>query len=1071
MRTESRRYSHRTSAMDGPGPGPSFDPFERRKLSAVSPDGGEVFDAFDLVGKPITDYDALMYNVGNDFSEAKCCVPTQFLRSRSAGRKRFGRTAEARQRRSSSRGRRRNRGADFRQVKFDEFVKVETYDDDDDDGDGEPGNDNDGEARDVLTGLPNQQLTLSTRLPPLDDIPTAVQTLEIDDYPEAAEHRATQIIKHWILDKGLFDELANLSYMNSSLLNESFDELVSVPSTKSQEGVEVGAHGYPMEGLQRLDLEMGILGERMRRELAVVNAQLNLTTTDQDGDLGEKEFATFLAEFEEHPRLQSLLTGRDNIHNVFEQVDTFCTIPEICDRLYQEMSDEPLALRDLCKQHNQLQLMLVEIEADLKDRMDDVAIAVSNGGRRGSSSHLHSHCFVPSYPNHGGVDDFLSKPSKLVWDLGYRLHHRLMERIKGIHRLRPHEIEALTESVELYEQTSKEQTRGRPNHANKKRAARLRLEPLRQVALYTLVEAFENRCYQVIQALQEQAADDAQSQDGEQIQFNAIHEAATMLLDQVESIQSLVEPYVPVSWHVTALWMLCVATVSSQFILQQIGGQEGNNLEFMTVTQLLDLLSWIEHFRNKADEIFPEMLRDVITKTRFVCIAELLDDRDITDATVKECLVSVLHVLWDIHRLTHDQFMVRTQFQTHAWLENVYKADHQKAQITDGRLITSLPEDVWALARVQLETIAERLPDESAVLVDAASMVFYQMQLKQRRARDSFLVDLETCCAAANDLIRMSEQAEQSLTIFRESSGLSMESMATLETITDELIRQYSNDAVFSAQAVHAFIFDTLEDELAGKMFEFEWEDKTYNEMAMTIVRTIEDFLVDVELWMDPTMARKAIDGMVKGCVNFYIRHLMLKASKRSKLALTSCFQSNERAMQRMAGDIKVMRDFFEGLVESFPPLGRIIEMEFALLENIFGLLAIASDLDEEAAAEDFIPVVHKHVRDVDLTGFLCAGLWKLVNPAQVGVVQFILEENREGWAAYGAKDDPISQEHVDPTLQLSFTLLGVVDEIKRGGPKAKLKAKAVEKMKKMKDVMQTLRKGKHHKGDEGQEI
>ena len=1056
MRTESRQhYSHRSSAiMDGP----TFDP--RRKLSAVAPDGEKVV-LDDLYGTPITtDYDdvLMLYHAAgnnNDLGVAnKCCVPNQFLRSKSPGRKRFGRTAETRQRRSTSRGRRGKRCTDFRQVKFDEFARIDTYDDDDDDA---------GEAGDVLTDLPNQELTLSTRLPPLDDIPTAVQTLEIDDYPEAAERRATQIIKHWILDKGLFDELNHFSDMHSSY------DLVEVPSFRSQEGVEVGAHGYPMEGMQRLDLEMGILAERMRRELAVVNAELKLTSTDPDD--GEKEFATFLGEFQEHPRLQSLLAGRDNLHNVFEQVDMFCTIPEICDRLYQEMSDEPLALRDVCKQHNQLQVMLVEIEADLKDRMDDAAIEVLSGRRRGSTSHLHSHCFVPSYPNHGGVDDFLSKPSKLVWDLGYRLHHRLMERLKGIHRLRPNEIEALVESVELYEQTSKEKTRARPNSDNKKRAARLKLEPLRQVALYTLVEAFEYRCYQVIQTLQEQAADDAQSQDGEHIQFNAIHEAATMLLDQVESLQNLVEPYVPTPWHVTALWMLCVATVSSQFMLQQIGGQEGNNLELMAVTQLLDLLSWIEHFRNKVDQIFPEIIRDCITKTKFVCVAELLDDRDITDATVKECLVSVLHVLWDIHRLTHDQLMMRTQLQTHAWLENVYKADHQKAQITDGRLISSLPEDVWALARVQLETISERLPKESAVLVDAASMVFYQMQLKQRRDRDLFLVDLETCCAAANDLTRMAEQAEQSLTIFQETSGLSMESMATLETITDELIRQYSNDAVFSAQAVHVFIFDTLEDELAGKLFEFEWEDKTYNEMAMTIVRTIEDFLVDIEVWMDPTMARKAIYGVVRGCVNFYIRHLLLRASKRSKVAMTSCFQSNARALQRMAGDIKVMRDFFDGLVESFPPLGRIVAIEFAILENIFGLLALASDLDEEVSAEDCILVLLKHVRDIDLTVFLCAGLWRLVNPAQMGVVQFIMEENRERWEACGVRNDQISQEYVDPTLQLSSVLLGVIDEINRGGPKAKLKAKAVEKMKKMKDVMKTLRKGRDYTGDEGEEI
>lgn len=987
----------------------------------------------------------------SDGVATNCCFPKQLISPRRNRRVERRARSKSRQGRSRSWGRRtrvdqKSDPSENTEPWFDEFTTADTFDNEEVDD----------VPMELLFRQRNGVAALTTTLPVLEDTSKAVQTLSFDDYPETAELRAAQILNHWILDHGLYDDITNINAIATLSSVDSF----SVQSVMSQEGIEVGAHGFPMEGLERLDLEIDILRERMRRELSLVNAQLDDHPLLQDGDdestVSKSKAAMDLQGLEGFPRIQALISSRQHIVNVFDQVETFCEIPTICDRLYRELSDDPMILRDLCQQHNDLQIMLVKIEKDLKDRMDEVEAAVICGITTCNQQTLHSHCYIPSYPNHGGVDQFLLQPVKLVWDLGLRLRNRLVESIKIIHLLRQDKISALVESVELYEKASEECSRFVPIPGTKKRS-RLYVPPIRQLALGVLVESFESRCYLVVQALQEQAANDAHSQDVEQLQFNAIHQAATTLMEQIDFFQSNVEPNVPPCWHVTNLWIICVATVCSQFFLQQIGGQEGNNLEAMSVTQLLQLLSWIEHFRKKAEAAFPDMIRDHIVKTRFVSVTELLTGKEINDDSTKVGLVSVLHVLWDIHRLAQDQLMVRTQFQTHEWLENVYKADHQKAQISGGTLITSLPEDVWGLASVQVETIGEMLPEDSCVLVDATTIIFHQMQFKQRRTRDLFLVDLETCCAAANDLLRMSERAEQTLVKFQKSSAMSNESILMLEAVTEELIRQYSNDAVYSAQSVHVFIFEALENELAGKLFEFEWEDKTHNEMAMTIIRTIEDFLQDIAQWMDDVMVRKSIDAMVKGCVNFYIRHLMLKAAKRGVQVRSSCFQNNERALRRMAGDIKIMRDFFERLVEKFPPLARIIENEFDVLENVFGLLAVATELDE-AAPEDFLPVIQRHVRNVAFTRYLSAGLWKLVNPTNEGYIHEVIDKNIEELMAFEDKQTQISQEYVDPTLQLSFVLQGVLDERKQGPLQAKLKARAVEKMKKMKDVMKNLR-------------
>lgn len=70
--------------------------------------------------------------------------------------------------------------------------------------------------------------------------------------------------------------------------------------------------------------------------------------------------------------------------------------------------------------------------------------------------------------------------------------------------------------------------------------------------------------------------------------------------------------------------------------------------------------------------------------------------------------------------------------------------------------MTSLCEDVYSLAGVQLRTIRERLTRKSEALVQAVGVIFKNLYEKQMTSRDLFLTDFETCCAAANDFVRMS---------------------------------------------------------------------------------------------------------------------------------------------------------------------------------------------------------------------------------------------------------------------------------------------------------------------------
>ena len=110
-----------------------------------------------------------------------------------------------------------------------------------------------------------------------------------------------------------------------------------------------------------------------------------------------------------------------------------------------------------------------------------------------------------------------------------------------------------------------------------------------------------------------------------------------------------------------------------------------------------------------------------------------------------------------------------------------HSADHTKSQTSEGRLITSLCEDVYSLAGVQLRTIRERLTRRSEALVQAVGVIFKNLYEKQIASRNNFLQDFETCCAAANDFIRMSEKCEEILSDLVAECNLSPEASEALE--------------------------------------------------------------------------------------------------------------------------------------------------------------------------------------------------------------------------------------------------------------------------------------------------
>lgn len=373
------------------------------------------------------------------------------------------------------------------------------------------------------------------------------------------------------------------------------------------------------------------------------------------------------------------------------------------------------------------------------------------------------------------------------------------------------------------------------------------------------------------------------------------------------------------------------------------------------------------------------------------------------------------------------------------------RSETVKNQSAEGKLITSLCEDVFSFSSVQLRTIQERLSKKSDALILAVCIILSHMRSKQIHARNNYLQDLETCCAASNDFTRMSEKCEDMVADLMEQCEFPEDMIATLEASSNELMGVYSSDAVYSARSVHIYVFDPIEEEIGVRLFEESWEvEMVENDLALSLVRTLEDFHEDLEHYMDDFMVVKSVMSLMSATVIFYTKCLLQRAEKHRNNK-RPFFGDVKTALDRMTGDIKVMKDYFESLVPKMPALKKNIEKDFEIISTIHELMSIAAGLSV-SEAEDFILVLQKRVRDVGITKHIVGDLWHLVAPTEERYVWELVESMEDTLVAIAPVDDALALEVNDRSyvkgLRLDEMAVKLYVKSRRNRP---IKATAVE--------------------------
>ena len=518
-------------------------------------------------------------------------------------------------------------------------------------------------------------------------IKEAVTNLPLVDFEKKAEERAINIVSTWLFDAGLIDELL----VNGGMMAPSPPPTTTTSpdnrTIRSQEGIEIGSHGFPLssnagEGEAKMDKETNKLRGMISRDLSIINARLNdgvaasglevqelvnaVTATKEDiGRL--RELTTYISDgtmsdrdeflLADYPYLRRAIHARRNIHRCFRELEFFSQIPSTCDRLRDELhggewtEEEWSTIRNVAMEHVELEIMLVEAENSMK------------AGRNF---------------NDAMVDNFLDSHVQNVWELGDEIRMRMLSGIGSAFELainNPAGMVALVEAVEVYEKAAESFEKKR-QESGVVDSGKLRFTNMRAAALEQLYQDFELRGVEMFRGVHEQAADIAEEEDASNTQFTAVLKAATELVTEIDIVKHQMSPCFAPHWHVEALWSSCVAHVCSNHIVQQIGGPDGQNLPELTITQLLELVAWVEYFRETIEETFPEVaqMRDT-KKTYFEERPDLFgaDKRTVNMRNATDSLAWVNNMLWEVHRLAQEEFLVRTRSQTDEWLEKVYE--------------------------------------------------------------------------------------------------------------------------------------------------------------------------------------------------------------------------------------------------------------------------------------------------------------------------------------------------------------------------------------------------------------
>mmetsp|Transcript_13082 Transcript_13082/g.30963 ORF Transcript_13082/g.30963 Transcript_13082/m.30963 type:complete len:217 (+) Transcript_13082:743-1393(+) len=178
-------------------------------------------------------------------------------------------------------------------------------------------------------------------------------------------------------------------------------------------------------------------------------------------------------------------------------------------------------------------------------------------------------------------------------------------------------------------------------------------------------------------------------------------------------------------------------------------------------------------------------------------------------------------------------------------------------------------------------------------------------------------------------------------------------------------------------------------------------------------------------------MVGKAFEALIAATVLLYVRTLLAKSSAHTS-ETKPLWEDNDRALERMQGDIQVMRSFFVELAGAYPSLPQVVENEFGVLDTVYELLSIANG-SSESTDRDFVILLQKKIKNIPITKYVVGDLFHMVNPAKEEAIYNLIDSMEDELVAVAPTDeqafDVVLARQTVPGLRLDQELAKHCDE------------------------------------------
>lgn len=325
-----------------------------------------------------------------------------------------------------------------------------------------------------------------------------------------------ELLVHGGISKNIRERAGSSTTATTSAISSSRStDSVSNLSVLSQEGFEVGyVSGTPIEGPGKLDAMLARLVAGLQRRLASLNDELHRgvnatpaeyaevlhavefskysTTTKKEtkgsSNSGSRlgELSTYISNandlrqqkgndtnipatntLAQYPQLQHINNARHNLKECFQQMDRFHQIPVTCDRLRDLLHvnyNKAMTVRTVSKSHVDMEIMLIQIEAGLKQRAQHAAKRAKQQRRRraaGDDTAATLRIQQQIRKKYDQVDNLLRGHVKNVWSLGDEIRRRIEATIGEAFdeamddstddKINNKDLVALVDAINLYE--------------------------------------------------------------------------------------------------------------------------------------------------------------------------------------------------------------------------------------------------------------------------------------------------------------------------------------------------------------------------------------------------------------------------------------------------------------------------------------------------------------------------------------------------------------------------------------------------------------------------------------------